>query len=707
MRWEVNVSANDKQPFVNLDDLKDEYGHNILGYAACLPKYSKLDGNYFNMPNSLPSSGLGYLSSQISDEQGVFEKPIEINFRFARPKTSKGIKFVFNQLSGDYCSDLHIDWYRNNELILSEDYYPDNVEYICEGNVASWDEVNVTFNKTNKPKRYLFISLFDNYALTKTEGLKIIYNDIAVGSMDIVSPSSTDKVSYCDLELLKDESIIFSNVGLLLPRYSKLDGKYVNTSDIASESISYMSNSISNDQCEFETNPSIEFAFSEKISSIGITLVFNNYSGDYCNDVIVSWYSNNELILSKEFNPDDYSFFCYQQVDYYDKVKIEFIKTSKPYRNAFLSNIIFGVNRIYMEEDIVDCSCFMEISPISDELSINTLEFSVRKENDFVFDFQKRQLIQIYFDQQIYGNFYLKSGSKTNKYTHSISSEDAVSILDANSYVGGIYEGMKFSDLIDDIFEGEFIDYYVDDELADMMIYGYIPYGSKREALALACFSVGGIVDTSFDERLFIYPLHTEKERDIKLSEIYASPALSINNEDIVTGVNLTVHKYSKFLDENSKQELFNEELNGQATLTFDQPYHSYSIVGGSITKSGPNFCVITGSGSPVTLSGYQYYHETQIITMENENVFRNKKYVDVTDVTTITSNNASEVLSRLYDYYTKTESVSASILMGRNEIGSVVEIDTEFDGKRNGIIQSANLTFSSEVKGDIDIKCL
>ena len=707
MRWEVNISANDKQPFVNLDDLKDEYGHNILGYGACLPRYSKLDSNYYNMPDSLPSNGLGYWSSKISDDQGIFETPIEINFRFARPKTSKGIKFIFNQLSGDYCSELHIDWYRNNEKILSEDYYPDDVEYICEGNIASWDEVDVIFKKTNKPYRYLFISLFDNYALTKTEGLKIIYNDIAVGSMDIVNPSSTNKVSFCDLELLKDESTVFSNVGLLLPRYSKLDGKYTNTEDITEENISYMSTSISDELREFELNPTIEFDFTEKISSIGITLVFNNYSGDYCDDVIVSWYADDVLLCSKEFYPNDYSFFCYQQVDYYNKVIVEFLKTNKPYRNAFLSNVLFGVNRIYMEEDIVDCNCFMEISPISDELSINTLDFSVRKENDFVFDFQKRQLIQLYFDQQIYGNFYLKSGSKTNKYTHSISSEDVISILDTNTFYGGIYEGTKFSDLIEEIFENEFIEYYVDDELVNKLIYGYIPYGSKREALALACFSVGGIVDTSFDERLFIYPLHTDKERDIKLSEIYSSPSLSINNDDIVTGVNLTVHKYSKLTDDGDKQELYNEALNGQAILTFDEPYHTYSVTGGTISKSGANFCIITGSGSTVVLSGYKYSHETQIITMENENVFRNKKYVDVTDVTTITSENASEILSRLYDYYTKTESVSASIIMGRNEIGSVVEIDTEFDGKRKGIIQSASLSFTAEVKGDIDIKCL
>lgn len=34
MIWEVTVSANDKQPFVNLDDLKDEYGHDTKSYKS-------------------------------------------------------------------------------------------------------------------------------------------------------------------------------------------------------------------------------------------------------------------------------------------------------------------------------------------------------------------------------------------------------------------------------------------------------------------------------------------------------------------------------------------------------------------------------------------------------------------------------------------------------------------------------------------------
>ena len=106
-------------------------------------------------------------------------------------------------------------------------------------------------------------------------------------------------------------------------------------------------------------------------------------------------------------------------------------------------------------------------------------------------------------------------------------------------------------------------------------------------------------------------------------------------------------------------------------------------------------------------MTGFEYSDETQVLTMDNANIYRNKKYVEVKDVTTITSENASEILRRIYDYYTQNESVSATILMGRNEIGSVVEIDTEFDGKRKGIIQSAQLSFTSEVKGDIEIKCL
>ena len=367
--------------------------------------------------------------------------------------------------------------------------------------------------------------------------------------------------------------------------------------------------------------------------------------------------------------------------------------------------MLFGVKRIYTEKDIIDCNCFMEISPISDELSINTLSFDVRKEDDYEFDFQKRQLIQLYFDQQIYGNFYLKSGKKSNAYTHTISAEDVVSILDTNSYVGGIFNGQTAKEVIDDIFKGENFKYYIDDELQNKKVYGYLPYDSKRKCLALVCFAIGGIVDTSFDERLFVYPLSTTKERDIKLSSIYSSNGLSIKNDDIVTGVNLTVHKYVATKERST--ELYKDVLNGEATIIFNTPYHSLTVTGGTISKSGPNYAVIKGTGAQVILTGYEYSDETQILTMDNANIYRNKKYVEVKDVTTITSENASEILSRIYNYYTQNESVSASILMGRNEIGSVVEIDTEFDGKRKGIIQSAQLSFTSEVKGDIEIKCL
>lgn len=706
MRWEVTIETNDKQPFVNLDDLKDEYPHDIVGYSTCLPRYSKLTGDYVNTPDTLQSSGLGYWSSIISNENCVFETPIDITFKFARPKTSKGIKFKFNELSWDYCSDLHIKWFKNNELVYESDYYPNATEYVCEGKVNSWDQVNVLFRKTNKPFRYLFIAQFDNYTLSKAEGLKIIYNDIAVGSKDIVNPSSTDKKDYSNLDLLKNESNIIGDVGFLLPRYSKLDGNYKNVEDINNENIAYMSNEISDVNGLFsEEIPKITFSFNEKISSIGITLIFNNYSGDYCNHVKVYWYADNVEIASEEFNPDDYSYFCYRRVDYYDKVIVEFLQTNKPFRNAFLSFALFGVNRIYTEKEIVDCNCFMEISPISDELSINTLDFSVRKENDFVFDFQKRQLIQIYFDSQILGNFYLKRGTKTNQVTHSIESEDAISILDKNTFYGGIYTGQAAKDVIDQIFAKENVAYYVDDQLANKPVYGHIPISSKREALALICFAIGGIVDTSFDEKVYIYPLQTVKDRDITLSDIYASPALKVNYSDVITGVNLTVHKFIKVTDTN--QELFNDVLNGEVTLTFEQPYHTYSITGGTIVESGPNYCVITGTGTTVTLNGYEYTHETQVISMENKNIYRNKNYVNVDDVTTVTQENASEILSRLYDYYTNSEVVDASILMGRNEVGSIVEIDTYFDGKRKGIIQSADLSFTAEMKGDVKIKCL
>ncbi|MBT9812903.1 hypothetical protein GPL26_25315, partial [Enterocloster citroniae] len=126
-------------------------------------------------------------------------------------------------------------------------------------------------------------------------------------------------------------------------------------------------------------------------SSVGITLTFNDYSGDYCSEVNIKWYRDDTLLANQNYYPDTYNYFCYGIVDYYNKVVITFLETSKPYRNVFLTGITWGLIRIFKDDEIEDINCLMELNPISEEVSINTMDYTIRSKSEYAFEFQKKQ----------------------------------------------------------------------------------------------------------------------------------------------------------------------------------------------------------------------------------------------------------------------------------------------------------------------------
>jgi len=64
---------------------------------------------------------------------------------------------IFDTNTGDYASFVHIAWYRDEELITSADYYPNNVKFFCQQDIIAYNKITLTFKKMNKPYRYLRI----------------------------------------------------------------------------------------------------------------------------------------------------------------------------------------------------------------------------------------------------------------------------------------------------------------------------------------------------------------------------------------------------------------------------------------------------------------------------------------------------------------------------------------------------------------------
>lgn len=560
-------------------------------------------------------------------------------------------------------------------------------------------------------------------AVQNTEGLKIVYDDLAPYAKEnsTVFFATTGlkpriglhpgkglhpKTTGIGKEYpeLKRNDVTYPGYALCFPRFSLLNGKYINFPDNPLP-YGYISPEVSNADGNFGYNedikvPMLTVLFNQKFTSVGILITFNIMSGDYCPQIKVKWYSDNVVLSDMDFFPDSARYFCNNYVRGYNKLEISFIKTSKPIRPVFVTRIDYGIYRDFLDNELLERNCLQEINPISESISINTLNFTVRTTSNIPFDLQKKQKLTLYFNGELLGNFYLKNGARKNKTDYHMDSHDAIGVLDGNEFAGGIYTGQTVSDILTQLFEGEDFNYLLDTSFADISIYGYIPYTTKRNALVYICFAIGAIADTSNYDGIVIYPQPNALSGEFTHDEVFSG--VTLEHSDIVTGIRLTVHSYQK---SEEVQELYNDNLNGTAEVIFNEPYHSLVITGGTLGKHGDNYAYITGTGGNVTLTGKRYKHLTSSLLKENPDIVFNKNIREVKDATLVHSGNAQEVLDRVYEYYQRAENVIGDVLVNDKKLGQEVRIDTDYDGYRTGIIESYNYSFSpNEIKAEVKI---
>ncbi len=571
-----------------------------------------------------------------------------------------------------------------------------------------------------------------------TEGLKIAYDDVAPYAKENSNPQIVKAGLYPHPGLhpgkklyprkttierefpdLKRDDLTYPGYALCYPRFSLLNGQYINFPDNPQD-YGYISNEWTDENGNFAYSclwdglkphaglyprvflfprksrekymdyPVLTITFNSKFTSVGILLTFNMFSGDYVTELNIKWYADNQLISDKDFHPDDVRYFCNNYVHLYDKIAITFRKTSKPYRPVFLTRIDYGIYRDFLDDELIQTDCIQEINAISETISINTLSFTVRTKSNIPFDLQKKQRLGLYFNGDLIGHFYLKNGSRKNAWDYYMDSHDAIGVLDGNEYAGGIYAGQLVPDVIRQIFDGEDFACLVDDAYSNTQLHGYIPYTTKRNALQQIAFAIGAIVDTSNSESVAIYPQQTEVTGSFGDNDTFEG--LTLEHGDIVTGIRLTVHSYQ---ESQETAELYNDTLNGTAEIVFSEPYHGLSVVGGTIIRSGHNYAVISGSGDFVMLTGKRYNHLTNQIVKENPDIVFNKNIKEVTGATLIYSGNAAQALERIYAYYQRAESVVGDVLLGDKVIGQVVEANTAYDGTREGTLESIDYSFS------------
>ena len=535
----------------------------------------------------------------------------------------------------------------------------------------------------------------------------IDYYAIDVTAKSDSSYSIDDKQEFSDVDNLKLNKLAENKYATLEKNFLTLDGEETFMGD--SVSVAYWSKTMSDEDGIMQNEPEIEINFTNNVhSSIGITLTFSQYS--YASQLTITYYnSSDEVISTKTFEPDNYEYFCEQVVANYKKIKIKFEKTNYPYRYIKLFRILFGKVVEFDGSSLISANLLESVNILSDQITINTLEFSVYS-NDDRFNIlnpegvyktlQERQLVNAYKITENntidMGTFYLNSWTSEKDNKMRFTAIDLTGILDNSNFVGGIYADITVENLISQIMTSAGISslfYEIDNEIKDLELSGYIPICTHRQALQYVLFAIGALSNCARSDKIKIEKIKEIEEPNVIEKSNVLKGTRKIEQGKIVTGVSVMAHQYRQ---EGSEVKLFEGTLNdGDNTITFNEPVYNLRCTSGTISASGANFVTITRSGSGnTTIYGYKYTHETQTFLVEDQTLTENEKsnILKIEEDYLINFENALDVATRVLNYYKNSYKTNFEFILDDEKPADNVIIEENFDNTLNGYITQLDI---------------
>lgn len=546
--------------------------------------------------------------------------------------------------------------------------------------------------------------------------------EISYGLFDVTakadsSPAIPDKQPFVNLDQLKETDLVVEKYGTGEWNQFVLDGTFKLFPDVPEdENFGLWSLSMSDSAGAFSILPVLTIAFAENHSSMGLTFFFSVEAGDYCSHLNVKWYNgSNALLLDQNYEPNSSRYFCEGQVENYRKIVITFFSTNRPYRYMKLTEIKYGVLKIFEGDSILSANILEEIDPLSAELSINTLDFKVHTSDFSILDpqgayslLQRKQQVDVveYMDgvKKNMGTFYLEEPESDTDRTTTMSCIDLIGVIDQTEFKGGMYFNVLASTVINAILmSAGGIEYELDSNFAAVTLSGWIPISTHREALQQVAFAIGAIVDCTRSNKIKMYPAPTVSGGAIPYAR--KLPGHTLKLKPLVTGVEVIAHNYKATAE---SQELLNEaRVPGTYEITFGSPVHSLTITGGTITVSNCNYAKITiASAGTVVLTGKTYADSTQVFGTYMPELPAGEKanVLKVEEATLVSNSNAQAVANRVYGYYQNRYQGEGPIALADEEPGQMKTMDSMNGRQVEGIIESMDIDLTGGFLGDVRI---
>ena len=355
---------------------------------------------------------------------------------------------------------------------------------------------------------------------------------------------------------------------------------------------------------------------------------------------------------------------------------------------------IAGEEIVWQDADIIEAKAIQEVHPISLEMPISTIDFtvyttdarfSIFSDGSLYNSLSEGQVIQVF--EYVNGipvfidEYYLSEWKYLRDGVLQFRGIDLIGKLDGMQYKGGFWSALtEIETILGAILNEHGIAFVVNGSAAEVTLKGWIPPGTALEALQQVCFAAGAIASGSIYEVLMIDPavhILASSTIDITIPDTDKQDNQTVELLPLVTGVKLFVHNY---LAGTAQETIFSGDLApGSYEFVFDKPYYSVAATGEGYVDSyliteggdflvteGGDFLVANGEfeygsnsiiltvappGGTVTITGYPWVdsNESYLATIKTNN--RSNDLV-IEDATLVNKNNYISIANRITNYF-------------------------------------------------------
>lgn len=539
------------------------------------------------------------------------------------------------------------------------------------------------------------------------------------------TPLATDLQPFSKLTDLKTGNVTNKPYVTCEPNFWLLDGNYKFKPSDALTHIGLMSLAMSGSDANFLVSPVLTVTFSTVHTTDGLTLRGAQYSGDYANSVKIAFYDDADVLIREDnYAPASWEFSTEQAVADFKKIIITFYSTNKPFRYLRLLGINFGQVVNFSGSEIKSAIVVEQVSPISIELPVNTLElrlyssdtaFSIIAPAGNYASLQNKQPMDVYEtigNDTIYiGQYYLDTWENPSETEIVFNAIDMIGVLDTIPYMGGIWlTATTAGALIENILSAINTPYALDPALESAEIKGWLPICSTRDALQQIAFALGAYITCArtgivqINKSTLVSDLTTY---DSVITKSEKGMEQSLTLKTLVTGVEVTAHNY---MTNTTSSELFNGALSvGTHTISFSSPQHNLSITGAAIASSGANYAIVTvSSPGTVVLSGQGYTDANQVYGVYNGTLDPSVKsnILSIPGATLVSNSIALATAQRVYDYTQERYVQKLKLYTPSAEVGKSVLVDALYNRQIAGIVErmtvdlSGGYTAKAEITG-------